>query len=118
MMTSGTRELYRSSNGDQWHLVRETDSGRVLIKHQPNTASGGRTSYVEIAEFFTDGHGPEHQALLQLIGTLVAEPVIAKAERRLAEADEQRARIKANPEREVVRERLRVKRTKKEKSDA
>jgi len=118
MMTSGTRELYRSSNGDQWHLVRETDSGRVLIKHQPNTASGGRTSYVEIAAFLTDGHGPEHQALLRLIGTLVAEPVIAKAERRLAEADKQRARIKADPVREVVRERLRVKRAKKEKSNA
>jgi hypothetical protein len=115
MMTSGTRELYRSSNGDQWHLVRETDSGRVLIKHQPNTASGGRTSYVEIAEFLTDGHGPEHQALLRLIGTLVVEPVIAKAERRLAETDKQRARIKADPVREVVRER---KRTKEEKSDA
>jgi hypothetical protein len=118
MMTSGTRELYRSSNGDEWHLVRETDSGRVLIKHQPNAASGGRISYVEIAEFLTDGHGPEHQALLRLIGTLVAEPVIAKAEQRLAEADKQRERIKADPVREVVRERLRVKRAKKEKSDA
>jgi hypothetical protein len=41
--------------------------------------------------------------------------VIAKAERRLAEADKQRARIKADPEREVARERLRVKRAKKEK---
>jgi hypothetical protein len=39
--------------------------------------------------------------------------VIAKAERRLAEADKQRARIKADPEREVARERLRVKRAKK-----
>jgi hypothetical protein len=44
--------------------------------------------------------------------------VIAKAERRLAEADKQRARIKADPVREVVRERLRVKRAKKERSDA
>ncbi len=106
MTTSGTRELYRSSNGDRWHLVRETDSGRVLIKHQPNTA------------FLTGGHGPEHQALLRLIGTLVVEPVIAKAEQRLAEADEQRARIKADPEGEVARERRRVKRAKKEKPDA
>ena len=117
MTTSGTRELYRSSNGDEWHLVRETDSEHVLIKHQPNTASGGRTSYVEIAEFLTGGHGPEHQALLELIGTLVVEPVIAKAERRLAEADKQRARIKADPEGEVARERRRVKRAKKEKPD-
>jgi hypothetical protein len=47
-----------------------------------------------------------------------ARVVIAKAERRLAEADKQRARIKADPVREVVRERSRVKRAKKEKSDA
>src|SRR5205085_9098977 len=44
--------------------------------------------------------------------------VIAKAERRLAEADKQRARIKADPVREVVRERLRVKRANKERSEA
>jgi hypothetical protein len=44
--------------------------------------------------------------------------VVAKAERRLAEADKQRARIKADPVREVVRERLRVKRAKKDKPDA
>jgi multidrug resistance efflux pump len=46
-----------------------------------------------------------------------ARVVIAKAERRLAEADKQRARIKADPEGEVARERLRVKRAKKEKPD-
>jgi hypothetical protein len=44
--------------------------------------------------------------------------VIAKAEQRLEEADKQHARIKADPEREVARERLRVKRAKKEKPDA
>jgi hypothetical protein len=44
--------------------------------------------------------------------------VIAKAERRLAQADRQRARIKADPVREVVRERLRVKRAKKKGSGA
>jgi hypothetical protein len=47
--------------------------------------------------------------------------VIAKAEQRLAEADKQRSRIKADPEREVAREKGRVKRAKrakKEKPDA
>ena len=44
--------------------------------------------------------------------------VIAKAEQRLEQADKQRARIKADPEREVARERLRVKRAKKEKPNA
>ena len=77
VMAFNTRELYRSPNGDRWHLVRETDSGSVFIKHQPNAASGGRTSRVEIAEFLAGGHGPEHQALLRLIGTLVGEPADA-----------------------------------------
>jgi hypothetical protein len=44
--------------------------------------------------------------------------VIAKAEGRFAKADKQRARIKANPKREVAREQGRVKRFKKEKPDA
>src|SRR5713101_3368389 len=47
-----------------------------------------------------------------------AHVVIAKADRRFAEADKQRTRIKADPEREVARERLRVKRATKEKPDA
>jgi hypothetical protein len=47
-----------------------------------------------------------------------AREVIAKAERRLAEADKQRARVKADPEGEVARERLRVTRAKKENPDA
>jgi hypothetical protein len=76
-MTFATRELYRSPNGDRWHLVRESYSGSVFIKHQPNAASGGRTSRVEIAEFLNGGHGPEHQALLRLIGTLVGQPIDA-----------------------------------------
>jgi hypothetical protein len=72
-MSFGTRELYRSPNGDRWDLVRETDSERVFIKHQPNPASGGRTSHVEIADFLKNGHGPEHQALLRLIGSLIGQ---------------------------------------------
>ncbi len=48
----------------------------------------------------------------------LAHVVIAKANQRFAEADKQRTRIKADPEREVARERLRVKRATKEKPDA
>jgi hypothetical protein len=44
--------------------------------------------------------------------------VIAKAERRFANADKQRAGIKADPKGEVAREQARVKRAKKEKPDA
>jgi hypothetical protein len=70
------RELYRSApNGDRWLLVREPASERVFIEHAPNTPSGGRATYIQIEDFLTHGgHGPEQQALLRLIGTLVDEP--------------------------------------------
>ena len=42
-----------------------------------------------------------------------AREVIAKADRRLAEADKQRSRIKSDPKREVAREKDRLKRAKK-----
>ena len=74
-MTLQRRELYRSAaDGDCWFLVRERTSGRVFIEHQPNVPSGGRASQIEIGDFLAQGgHGPEHQALLRLIGTLVEE---------------------------------------------
>jgi ketosteroid isomerase-like protein len=72
-MAVETRELYRSSSGDRWQLARDSESGRVFIVHEPNIASGGQTSHIEIGPFLTGGHGPEHQELLRLIGTLVAK---------------------------------------------
>ena len=71
-MTTETRRLYRSANGDRWHLARETDSGRVFIKHEANDPSGGQVTDIEIGDFLSSGgHGPEHTELLRLIGTLV-----------------------------------------------
>jgi hypothetical protein len=72
-MTYQSRELYRTGpNGDEWSLMRETESGRVFIEHKPNISSGGQTSHMEIGDFLAHGgRGPEHQALLRLIGTLV-----------------------------------------------
>jgi hypothetical protein len=38
----------------------------------PNASSGGQISYTDIGTFLRDGaNGPEHQALLKLIGTLL-----------------------------------------------
>jgi hypothetical protein len=54
--------------------VREPNSERVFIEHEPNKSSGGHTSLVEIPDFLShNARGPEHQALLRLIGTLVEE---------------------------------------------
>ncbi len=71
-MAVETRELYSSANGDRWFLVRDSDSGHVFVSHEPNAASGGRKSQIEIGAFLSrGGFGPEHQELLRLIGTLV-----------------------------------------------
>ena len=71
-MSLEARELYRSANGDRWSLVRDPASGRVFVRHEPNAASRGRTSDTGVGDFLVrGGHGPEHQELLRLIGTLV-----------------------------------------------
>lgn len=69
-----SREIYRSSNGDRWVLVREPDTRRVFVRHEPNAASGGRPGEYEVGEFLSrDAHTPERQALLRLIGTLAED---------------------------------------------
>ena len=71
-MSLEARELYRSANGDRWSLVRDAASERVFVRHEPNVSSGGRASDIEVGDFLARGdRGPEHQALLRLIGTLV-----------------------------------------------
>jgi len=72
---SERRELYRSPNGDSWFLGREPGTGQAFVIHQPNAPSGGRLSHIELRAFLNaEVKGPEHQALLRLIGTLVEVP--------------------------------------------
>jgi hypothetical protein len=66
------RTLYLSSNGDTWYLSREGE--KLVVLHEPNKSSGGNTSRTEIGEFLMRGNkGPQHQALLDLIGELIDE---------------------------------------------
>ena len=74
---SERRELYRSPNGDCWFLGREPANGRAFIIHQPNAPSGGKLSHIELGDFLRRSEGPEQQALLRLIGTLVDVPPFA-----------------------------------------
>ena len=74
---SERHELYRSPNGDCWFLAREPQNGHPFIIHQPNAPSGGRLNHIELGEFLRSGKGPEQQALLRLIGTLVEVPPFA-----------------------------------------
>jgi hypothetical protein len=71
-MPPAARSLYRSANGDTWSLVRDDASGNPQVLHEPNRASGGWTSRIGIGDFLTrDAYGPQHTALLRLIGSLV-----------------------------------------------
>lgn len=73
-MAEARRLLYSGPNGDRWDLIRDDADGaeRVFVRHTPNPESGGLMGEFEIAEFLIRGlHGPEHLALLRLIGGLV-----------------------------------------------
>jgi hypothetical protein len=66
------RELYSSSNGDHWFLGRDSSTGDVFIRQEPNRPSGSQPSHIDIGAFLSRGpRNPEHRALLQLIGTLI-----------------------------------------------
>jgi hypothetical protein len=70
-----SRELYRSPNGDSWHLVVDSQSGRVSVKHEANIPSGGHAEDVDLGRFLVEGGlGPEKQELLRLIASLVDAP--------------------------------------------
>ena len=47
-MALKARDLYASSNGDRWSLVRDAVNQEVCVKHEPNAASGGKPSYIPI----------------------------------------------------------------------
>ena len=67
-MTLHTDLIYRSQNGDVWHLLREAPSARILVRHTANAPSGGRVTNLPIEEFlFINGAGPEHAALRTLL---------------------------------------------------
>jgi hypothetical protein len=71
LMTDHRREIYQSENGDRWSLCRD-DNGRVFVLHKGNLPSGGAATEIELEDFLGRGKaGPEHQALVHLIGKLV-----------------------------------------------
>ncbi len=64
------RQIYASSNGDRWSLIRTT-AGEICVRHEANAASGGHVADIALGTFLASGKGPEQQELLRLIGTLL-----------------------------------------------
>jgi hypothetical protein len=70
MTASLVKELYISPNGDRWVLCRDL-SGKLVVSHHPNSASGGRVSEIAADDFLSrGGDGPEHQALVKALASL------------------------------------------------
>jgi hypothetical protein len=70
-MTVLIDDFYRSSNGDRWQLLRDTENGRRVVRHEPNLASGGRITETGVDEFLDrTGSSPQNLALRQLLTKL------------------------------------------------
>ena len=63
-------ELYSSPNGDKWFLARDPANGGAFVRHEPNGASGGQITDMQIPAFLSGPRHPEQEALLRLIDNL------------------------------------------------
>ena len=67
-MVENVRSIYSSSNGDRWVLVNDPESGRSLVRHEPNRSSGGKAVEIEVDDFILrDGESPQGVALRALL---------------------------------------------------
>ena len=67
-------DIYRSSNGDRWRLITDPVSGRRVVRHEPNPASGGHVTEMTVEEFLAvNGPGPEFEALRRILGSSSGE---------------------------------------------
>ena len=65
-----THEIYRSLNGDRWLLITD-ETDRLMVRHEPAMASGGRTTETPVQEFLDrTGVSPENLALRELLDRL------------------------------------------------
>ena len=68
-------DIYRSSNGDRWQLVRTENPTRLIVRHIANPSSGGQTTETSVADFLsTNGPGPEYSALRRLLENTPDDP--------------------------------------------
>ena len=67
-MPVSIQDIYASANGDRWHLVRDSSTGSLLVRHTANPSSGGHVTEQTVGQFLSvDGAGPEFTALRRLL---------------------------------------------------
>jgi hypothetical protein len=63
-----TTTFYSSSNGDRWQMLHDDETGRYIVRHEPNMASGGKATDVDLPEFLSRNSAtPQGVALQQLL---------------------------------------------------
>ncbi|RWG85140.1 hypothetical protein EN836_14490 [Mesorhizobium sp. M1C.F.Ca.ET.193.01.1.1] len=73
-MSHSSRAFYTSSNGDRWLVVKVGERDEIFVRHEPNRASGGQPSVVDIETFMACRPGsPEGKALIDLLDQLRSE---------------------------------------------
>jgi hypothetical protein len=61
-------DVYSSSNGDRWQLLRNSWTGQIRVRHVPNTSSGGRPREMAVDDFLrVDGSGPEFTEIRRVL---------------------------------------------------
>ena len=66
-----TNDFYRSSKGDRWQLLRDSETGRQVMRHEPNLASGDKVTEIDAQEFLErTGSSPGNLALRNLLEKL------------------------------------------------
>ncbi len=67
------RPFYAGANGETWSLVRNGITETICIKHQPTVSTGGEQPVITLQNFLAGHYGPQYDALIQLIRTLLHE---------------------------------------------
>ena len=63
-----SQDIYRSSNGDRWQLIHETESGRKFVRHAANSSAGGQVTDTDVDKFLSvHGAGPESVELRRML---------------------------------------------------
>lgn len=66
-METEPREIYASSNGDRWLLLKDGD--RSVVRHVPNPSSGGQSTQLELEAFLlANRNSPQGKSLVEMIG--------------------------------------------------